>query len=200
MELLASSMNRETNLRKYFYTYYNYDFQVPTLLAEDNSPAFIGSCGWADSDENRCKMRKVVQWYTRYSHSTRPHRHGMFAGKSILNNLNEKEVPEIYAAGQINTTKPVNIAGYWGCDRFNFPSWNKKGGTKGKITEQHGNYIINQFYVKTDNVDVNGMNVKVLVNDGANSKLAGEILRNRYGWKTGTFRTATPNDTVITQE
>ena len=192
MEILSSTMFRETNLRKYLYTYYNFDFQVPTLLPQDGSPSFIGTCGWEDSDENRCKWKKVIQWYTRFSHSTRPHRHAMFSGKSILDNLNQKPVPDIYSGGHLDTVSPVNIAGFWGGQDFNFPKWNKKGGTNGKITEENGNYIINQHYLKTDEVDVNGMRVKVLVNDGTCDLFAGDKSRNRYGWKTGKYRTFTP--------
>ena len=191
-------MFREINLRKYLYTFYNFDFQVPTLLPQDGSPSFIGTCGWEESDENRCKWKKVVQWFTRFSHSTRPHRHAMFAGKSILDTLNQKPVPSIYSGSILNKTSPVNIAGFWGGEDFNFPKWNKKGGTNGEITEAYGNYIINQHYLKTDEVDVNGMRVKVLVNDGTCDLFAGNVSRNRYGWKTGKYRTFTPkseNDT-----
>lgn len=199
IRLLSSGLSRQSNLRMFCYGFYNYDFQVPSLLSQDGSSTFISSCGWNDSDDKRTQLKKVVQWYTRFSHSTRPHRHAVFAGKTLLNNLNQIPVPDVYKASQASVTSPVNLAGFWGGQEFPFSSWYKKGGTKGKITEAYGNYIINQFYVKTDNVLVNGMNVTVLINDGVSRYFQGEVLRTRYGWKTGRFRTFTPvkNDSSV---
>lgn len=188
--LLSSEQCDDGYLFKYFYSFFCYDFCVPTMLPEDDTPSFLGSGGYIESDEFANNVRKPFIWKTKFTHSTLPHRHGVFAGKSILNdNSVEKEVsgtqsqnyskngkakykpselPGHYKLGEVTTTStaPIGIAGYWGGDIHPFNKYSSRAYSLKWQDDENDNYIINQHHSKTETVDVYGMKVNVLTNTG----------------------------------
>ena len=136
--LLDSTTCDDGTLFKYLYSFFCYDFCVPTFLPEDDTPSFLGSGGFIESDEFSNIVRKPFVWKTKFTHSTIPHRHGVFAGKSLLDDTSVAEevsatksqdygytssakyktsqIPSHYRLGNITTTSssPIGIGGYWG--------------------------------------------------------------------------------------
>lgn len=202
--LCDSQFCQDGQLMKYFYTYYSYNFQVPKFLSDDFTPSFIGSGGYSENDTNRVKLKKVVQWESKFNHASVPHRHGVFAGKSILNNLNVADFnntsfSSYYKGNKISSAvnSSVNIATFYGGEIQNFRNYGTTGSYKGSRgafkTESHPNYIINQYHVLKETVKKDNMNVTILNNnwksldsgvfDGKNWQT-----RDYYGYPTGGHR------------
>lgn len=193
LDLLVDSngYHYENQLMKFFYCYYNYDFCVPSLLAEDDSPSFIGSGGYSENDDDMKKLKKVVTWSSRYSHSTAPHRHAVFGGKKVLDNLGNNGAVHSYVSPAItayDTTKLPAIAGlYSEYSLFDYYGSAKGFGSRYKTQNNTGNYIVNQYVVKTEQIVVDGMNVTIL-NQTTNTQFEG---KSQYGYATGGNRDKT---------
>lgn len=188
--LLDSTTCDDGTLFKYLYSFFCYDFCVPTFLPEDDTPSFLGSGGFIESDEFSNIVRKPFVWKTKFTHSTIPHRHGVFAGKSLLDDTSVAEevsatksqdygytssakyktsqIPSHYRLGNITTTSssPIGIGGYWGGQIHPFENYYKKDYPLTYIDDEYDNYIINQHHSKLDEVDIYGMKVNVLTNTG----------------------------------
>jgi hypothetical protein len=67
-------------VQMFCYCFYNYDFQVPNFMADDNTPVLIGSGAYGEDDDNRWKVKKVQSWSSTFSEADIPHRHGIFWG------------------------------------------------------------------------------------------------------------------------
>lgn len=199
--LCNSQFCQDGQLMKYFYTYYSFDFQVPKFLPDDFTPSFIGSGGYSENDTNRVKLKKVVQWESKFNHASVPHRHGVFAGKSILNNLNVADFSNAsfssyYKGNKISSAinSSVNIATFYGGEIQNFRGFGTRSSFKGKRgafkTETQPNYIINQYYVQKDSIKKDRMNVTILNNNWQsleNGVFDGKKYETRdyYGYPTG---------------
>lgn len=209
--LLYGDSNIIHYLLNWCYSFYNYDFCVPKFLPDDDTPAFIGTGAYLESDKQRVKLKKVIQWNSKYSHSTIPHRHAVFAGKSVLDNLNvaTDSIDYVYRGGELGSENTPNIATFYGGNHHPFNRYNKKGnGSASKpkwIEDQPRNYIINQHHMILQNVIIDDMPIRTLINKGFNHNVAGfdytkagnnESLNGglengqsrRYGWATGRFR------------
>lgn len=195
--LLDSQHKSDEFLLQYLYSFYCYDFCVPSMTPEDGSSSFIGSGGYVQNDNDRTKVKKIIEWQSKYTHSTIPHRHAVFAGKSILDDLNQfkySAIPTHYGMGQIDLQSPVNIAGWYGGEIHPFNKYNKKGYKLKYIDDQKDNYIINQHHSTLDTVNINGMKVNILTNSGKNLNVAGltdEGIKQggrNYSWATGGYR------------
>ena len=203
LDLLVDSnaYHYENQLMKFFYCYYNYDFCVPSLLAEDDSPSFIGSGGYSENDNDMKKLKKVVTWSSRYSHSTAPHRHAVFGGERIFdgkNNLNINAKVKNYVTTAISaydTGKIPSIAGlYSEYSLFDYYGSAKGYGNRYKTQNNTGNYIVNQYVVDTEKIEVDGMNVSIL-NQTTNTQFEGK----QYGYATGSERVETDDVKDSTQ-
>lgn len=213
IDLMVSGMNIDTWVLQYCYSFYNYDFCVPSLMADDDTPTFIGSCGALESDEYRWQVKQVIQWNSKYNHASSPHRHGVFAGKTMLDDLNTYKpanTPSHYRFGElnVNSLEPVNIATYYGGDIHPYDTYNKKGWASAKsprfIEDGKPNYIINQFHTQLREMEINGMSTLIMENDGMNkhiqidetqmkqidddTKKLLDVAGFPYGWATGGHR------------
>lgn len=198
--LLDSQHKSDEFLLQYLYSFYCYDFCVPSMTPNDGSSSFIGSGGYVQNDNDRIKVKKIIEWQSKYTHSTIPHRHAVFAGKSILDDLNQfkySAIPTHYGMGQIDLQSPVNIAGWYGGEIHPFNKYNKKGYKLKYINDQNDNYIINQHHSTLDTVNINGMKVNILTNSGKNLNVAGLTEKGKnqggrnYSWATGGHRKLT---------
>jgi hypothetical protein len=87
---MCSNHRFDGNLQMYFFSFYNYDFQVPNFMIENKTPVFIGSGAFGERDEIRQSIRKPQSWTSNFSEGDYPHRHGVFlwTGEG-----NEKQMP-----------------------------------------------------------------------------------------------------------
>lgn len=76
--LLSTKHRIEDSINKFCYMYFNYNFQVPKMMADDYSPVFIGSSGVRWSDPRNKEMIKVESWSSNFTSSSIPHRHALF--------------------------------------------------------------------------------------------------------------------------
>lgn len=188
----------EGGLIPHLYTYYNYDFCVPTLTPKDDSPSFLGSGGYAENDKDRVQYKTVVEWKSKYTHSTIPHRHGVFAGKTVRTDMNDgstEDIPSHYKGSPISSSPelPVNVAGFNSGELFKFGGYHYKGGWEDYKTETGNNYAITPMSMEKKAVKIDGMYVTVLNNEGTIQNSVdfdtGEYKpRNYYGYKTGPYR------------
>lgn len=89
--LITSKYNYDGALQVFFTGFYNYDFQVPNLMAKDGTPVFIGSGAYGESDDNYYKVKTVNSWSSSLTAGDIPHRHGIFKGAAPFMNSWENE-------------------------------------------------------------------------------------------------------------
>jgi hypothetical protein len=80
MDIMTSKSYYDGAVQMFCYCFYNYDFQVPNFMADDNTPVLIGSGAYGEDDSNRWKVKKVQSWTSTFSEADIPHRHGIFWG------------------------------------------------------------------------------------------------------------------------
>ena len=85
IDIITSTNNYDNILAQYFYSFYQYNFQVPKLLSDDGSPTFIGSGAYVETDANRNKLRKTESWTSNFTLEDVPHRHAIF--ETFVSNL-----------------------------------------------------------------------------------------------------------------
>lgn len=76
--LMCSNHKIDGSLQMYFFSFFNYDFQVPNFMHQHKTPVMIGSGAFSENDENRKKVKKVQSWSSNFSEGDNPHRHGVF--------------------------------------------------------------------------------------------------------------------------
>ena len=195
----SEKVRAERDLINLFFTFFNYNFCVPSLLSQEKTPTFIGSGGYAENDENRIKLKKVVEWKCKYSHATVPHRHAVFGGKSVLDDL---QVPIANIASHykcneltVGTNNIPNIANFYGGEMFKFRSYSKYGGWTYTLRQNFGNYIVNQYHPQMEAVNVDDkFSVNIMYNQGRvqyENHIEDKEKRKPHGWKTGSHRVFT---------
>jgi hypothetical protein len=78
MLCLSTKHRIEDSINKFCYMYFNYNFQVPKLMADDKSPVYIGSSGIRWSDPRNRELIKVETWSSNFTSTSMPHRHALF--------------------------------------------------------------------------------------------------------------------------
>lgn len=217
IQFLSSAHSLDPWILQYCYSFLNYDFCVPNMLPDDDTPAFIGSAGYLECDEEKQKVKKVMQWKSKYNHASIPHRHAVFGGKSILDDLNTTTYdgqtlckdPESFSGSHYNmgeigpySLEVPNIATYYAGslhDYTKYPNkggWGKKDNPKWK-TDGQPNYIINQYHVDMEEINVNGVPTRIMQRDPLNDEIPLKITNPQipdgkigrpYGWTTGGYR------------
>lgn len=76
--LMCSNHRIDGSLQMYFFSFFNYDFQVPNFMHNNKCPTFIGSGAFIENDNKRNEVRKVQSWTSNFSEGDIPHRHGVF--------------------------------------------------------------------------------------------------------------------------
>jgi hypothetical protein len=84
--LMCSNHKIDGSLQMYFFSFFNYDFQVPNFMHQHKTPVMIGSGAFSENDENRKKVKKVQSWSFNFSEGDNPHRHGVFLWTAKGNN------------------------------------------------------------------------------------------------------------------
>lgn len=156
IDLMDSTSNYDGSLQQYFYSFFNYNFQVPKFMSEDGSPLFIGSGAFADSQDNFKKIRKAQSWSVNFTRGDIPHRHAIFhsyvdesnGGKSqearALNYSDTNTVNFAERFGNMPTISqddPVTTISYISGETASYQSGSSHGW--GFVTEDNtGNYMI----------------------------------------------------------
>lgn len=149
MDIMTSKSYYDGAVQMFCYCFYNYDFQVPNFMADDNTPVLIGSGAYGEDDDNRWKVKKVQSWTSTFSEADIPHRHGIFWGatgsasfKNVSSYQDIARVSSNIGGGQ----DPTAAMGYWSGSTHKFSSMNKHGWSYTK-TDGSGNYSITDIPV-----------------------------------------------------
>ena len=134
MMLLSTKHRIQDNINKFCYMYFNYNFQVPSLMANDFSPVFIGSGGVSWSNARLVEMKKVESWSSNFTSSSVPHRHAIFC--SPIQGFNTKD-PKNFQGDSLGN-KTVSGSAYNGGS----PSENHNR------VDGKGGYIVNEIIAK----------------------------------------------------
>lgn len=182
--LMTSNHRLDGSLQMYFYSFYNYDFQVPNFFHESQTPVMIGSGAFCENDDERYKVKKVQSWTSNFSEGDYPHRHGIFLYKGGASNAQLPGRPNDDWDNQSYTNlptltgqKPASAIAYIGGVVTNLNAAGKHGGTL-QNHDGNGNYIINPIPLTFE--DVRGTSYapyKVIQSDEENAKW--------IGWQTG---------------
>lgn len=93
IQLITSSKGIDAALVPFLYTFFNFDFQVPHLLAKDKTPVFLGSGAYLYANNFSKSNNNVQTWSCNYDCNYMPHRH--YIALSIYN-PNPKESSNSY--------------------------------------------------------------------------------------------------------
>lgn len=166
MDLMESPNNYDGSLQQYFYSFFNYNFQVPKFMSEDGSPLFIGSGAYGDSQENYKKIKTPQSWSSNLSRGQIPHRHGIFhsfidesngGGTDEARELNYSDTNKLDFAERfgncptITANDPVTTISYVSGENKKYQSGSSHGWKF--ITEDNtGNYMITPWKRKYMNI------------------------------------------------
>lgn len=180
--LMCSNHRIDGSLQMYFFSFFNYDFQVPNFMHDNKCPTFIGSGAYAENDAKRHEIRKVQSWTSNFSEGDIPHRHGVFLWTGEAGGIqppgkpNENwNNPNFTYLPQLSQSTPVALMSYAGGEVTNFGRANKHG----DVLYNHdgnGNYIIKP--IPLVNEEVKGTSY-------APYNLLQSNEETYIGWKTG---------------
>ena len=132
IDLLCTKHYLPTNLNKFCYMYFNYDFQVPNLYTGQNEPTFIGSSGIRWSDARNRETIKVESWSSNFTSTSIPHRHALFC--SPIQGFNKQDALNLFKGQPLSNSTVSGSACRGGSLKANN---NRKDDT--------GSYIVNEI-------------------------------------------------------
>ena len=156
--LITSNHKIDGSLQMYFFSFYNYDFQVPNFIINNNTPVIIGSGAFCENDDNKFSVRKVQSWTSNFSEGDYPHRHGVFLWTGAGNGTNAPGKPNegydsklFSGLPELTSTTPTALMSYSGGVVTNLSAAGKRGGALTN-NDGNGNYIINPIAMKAESV------------------------------------------------
>lgn len=185
IQLITSKGNSDSKLQMYFYSFYNYDFQVPNFMHNSNTPVMIGSGAFGENDENRASIKKVHSWSSNFSEGDYPHRHGVFLWTGGGNNEQLPGNPNsgftdsrFYNLPSASENAPVSLISHSGGNVTNLMAAGKHGGTLWN-PDGNGNYIIKPVPLINERILGTSYSPYYLLQSDSTSA-------EYIGWETGT--------------
>lgn len=181
--IMTSNHRIDGSLQMYFFSFFNYDFQVPEFMHNSKTPVFIGSGAFSESDKNRCELKKPTSWSSNFSEGDIPHRHGIFlwCGEG-----NEKQIPGkpnsgydnnfFYSLPTLTATSPTALISYSGGNVTNLCAAGSHGGTLYNH-DGNGNYIVKPVPLTNEPIYGTSYCPYNLIQSQSDENI---------GWKTGT--------------
>jgi hypothetical protein len=150
---LLSSVSHSTDdsINKFGYSYFNYDFQVPSMIDKYKAPVYIGSTGTSWSDPENKKIQEVYSWSSTFTETSVPHRHAVFY--SPINHFNKKDALTLFS----HKENKMGMASGSCC-------WSGSVTDNNTRIDGEGNYIVNELICKwkENTQSAYGFSIKIL--------------------------------------